>query len=94
MSTELAGKVAVVTGTAHGIGSAIAAALRADGADVYGADLHGSGEETVDLTDSAAVTEFFAGSAASTSWSTTLAGYAVRSATRSRKCPTRTGTRS
>jgi len=63
--TELAGKVAVVTGTAHGIGSAIAAALRDDGADVHGADIHsadipGVGSEVVDLTDSAAVADFFA----------------------------------
>jgi 3-oxoacyl-[acyl-carrier protein] reductase len=66
MMTELAGKVAVVTGTAHGIGSAIAAALRDDGADVHGADIHsadipGVGSVVVDLTDSAAVAGFFAG---------------------------------
>jgi 3-oxoacyl-[acyl-carrier protein] reductase len=65
MSTELAGKVAVVTGTAHGIGSAIAAALRDDGADVHGADvevadIHGTDQEKVDLTDAAAVADFFA----------------------------------
>jgi len=65
MTTELAGKVAVVTGTAHGIGSAIAAALCGDGADVHGADIHsadipGVGSEVVDLTDSAAVADFFA----------------------------------
>jgi 3-oxoacyl-[acyl-carrier protein] reductase len=35
MTTQLAGKVAVVTGTAHGIGAAIASALRDDGADVH-----------------------------------------------------------
>jgi 3-oxoacyl-[acyl-carrier protein] reductase len=65
MSSELAGKVAVVTGTAHGIGSAIVAALRSDGADVHGADIHsgdipGVGSDVVDLTDSAAVAGFFA----------------------------------
>jgi 3-oxoacyl-[acyl-carrier protein] reductase len=69
MMSELAGKVAVVTGTAHGIGNAIAAALRSGGADVHGADIHGAdvpwdgpaGEtDAVDLTDSAAVADFFA----------------------------------
>jgi 3-oxoacyl-[acyl-carrier protein] reductase len=50
----LAGKKAVVTGTAHGIGAAIAQALRDDGADVHGVD-----KDTADLTDSAAVREFF-----------------------------------
>jgi 3-oxoacyl-[acyl-carrier protein] reductase len=49
-------RVAVVTGTAHGIGSAIAATLAADGAVVHGID-----KDTVDVTDSAAVAEFFAG---------------------------------
>ena len=64
--SELAGKVAVVTGTAHGIGSAIAAALRSAGADVHGADIRGAGKpgdgggtSVVDLTDSAAVADFF-----------------------------------
>jgi 3-oxoacyl-[acyl-carrier protein] reductase len=56
MTRELTGKTAVVTGTAHGIGAAIAEALRADGADVYGVD-----KDTVDLTDAAAVRQFFAG---------------------------------
>lgn len=56
MTRELAGKTAVVTGTAHGIGAAIAEALRADGADVYGVD-----KDTVDLTDAEAVRQFFAG---------------------------------
>ena len=68
--SELAGKVAVVTGTAHGIGNAIATALRSGGADVHGADIHGpdmqwdgpaGGTDAVDLTDSAAVADFFAG---------------------------------
>jgi 3-oxoacyl-[acyl-carrier protein] reductase len=49
-------RVAVVTGTAHGIGAAIAAALAEDGLTVHGVD-----KDVVDLTDSAAVTEFFAG---------------------------------
>lgn len=56
MTRELAGKTAVVTGTAHGIGAAIAEALRGDGAVVYGVD-----KDTVDLTDAAAVRQFFAG---------------------------------
>lgn len=53
MSTR--GRVAVVTGTAHGIGAAIAAALEADGARVHGID-----KDTVDVTDSSAVDAFFA----------------------------------
>ena len=52
----LAGKTAVVTGTAHGIGTAIAGALRGDGASVHGVD-----KEEVDLTDAGAVRDFFAG---------------------------------
>jgi 3-oxoacyl-[acyl-carrier protein] reductase len=59
MTTGLAGKTAVVTGTAHGIGAAIAEALRAEGATVHGAD-----KDTVDLTSPGAVGEFFAGIAA------------------------------
>ena len=52
----LTGKTAVVTGTAHGIGAAIAEALRDDGATVHGVD-----KDAVDLTKPAAVREFFAG---------------------------------
>jgi 3-oxoacyl-[acyl-carrier protein] reductase len=44
--TDLTGRVAIVTGTAHGIGSAIAAALAAAGATVHGVD-----RDTVDVTD-------------------------------------------
>jgi 3-oxoacyl-[acyl-carrier protein] reductase len=51
---ELAGKTAVVTGTAHGIGSAIAEALRAGGAEVHGVD-----KDRADLTKPAEVREFF-----------------------------------
>ena len=48
-------KIAVVTGTAHGIGAAIAAALEKDGNKVYGVD-----KDTVDVTDSSAANVFFA----------------------------------
>jgi 3-oxoacyl-[acyl-carrier protein] reductase len=51
---SLAGKTAVVTGTAHGIGGGIAESLRAAGAAVHGVD-----KDTADLTKSAAVREFF-----------------------------------
>jgi 3-oxoacyl-[acyl-carrier protein] reductase len=51
---SLAGKTAVVTGTAHGIGTAIARALAGDGATVHGVD-----KDTADLTDAGAVREFF-----------------------------------
>ncbi len=52
---DLTGKTAVVTGAAHGIGSAIAAAMTEGGADVYGVD-----KDLADLTDSTAVQNFFA----------------------------------
>ena len=52
----LGGKTAVVTGTAHGIGAAIAEALRGDGAVVYGVD-----RDAADLTSPGAVRQFFAG---------------------------------
>ncbi len=53
---RLAGKTAVVTGTAHGIGAAIAEALRGEGAAVHGVD-----KQTADLTRADAVRDFFAG---------------------------------
>ena len=56
MTASLAGKTAVVTGTAHGIGAAIAEALRGDGAAVHGVD-----KEIADLTRADAVREFFSG---------------------------------
>jgi 3-oxoacyl-[acyl-carrier protein] reductase len=43
---ELHGRTALVTGTAHGIGSAIAAALEQHGATVHGVD-----KDTIDVTD-------------------------------------------
>jgi 3-oxoacyl-[acyl-carrier protein] reductase len=49
--SELAGKTALVTGTAHGIGAAIAATLERMGATVHGVD-----KDTVDVTDPDAVT--------------------------------------
>jgi 3-oxoacyl-[acyl-carrier protein] reductase len=53
--TGLNGRIAVVTGTAHGIGATIAEALREDGASVTGID-----KKDVDVTDPAAVEDFFA----------------------------------
>lgn len=54
IGTGLPGRTAVVTGTAHGIGAAIAAALSDEGADVHGID-----KADVDLSDSAAVRAYF-----------------------------------
>jgi 3-oxoacyl-[acyl-carrier protein] reductase len=48
-------KVAIVTGTAQGIGRAIAEMLETEGAIVHGVD-----KDTVDITDSAAVNTFVA----------------------------------
>ncbi|HEX9520283.1 MAG TPA: SDR family NAD(P)-dependent oxidoreductase [Streptosporangiaceae bacterium] len=56
MTKRLTGRTAVVTGTAHGIGAGIAAALQDNGAVVHGVD-----KDTVDLTSVTAVREFFAG---------------------------------
>jgi 3-oxoacyl-[acyl-carrier protein] reductase len=50
--TDLSGRVAIVTGTAHGIGSGIAAALEAHGAAVRGVD-----RDTVDVSDARQVGE-------------------------------------
>lgn len=54
IGSGLTGRVAVVTGTAHGIGAAIAAALSDEGAQVHGID-----RAEVDVSDSAAVKAFF-----------------------------------
>jgi 3-oxoacyl-[acyl-carrier protein] reductase len=51
---DLKGRSALVTGTAQGIGQAIAAALQAAGATVHGAD-----RDTADLSDPAQVTALF-----------------------------------
>jgi 3-oxoacyl-[acyl-carrier protein] reductase len=48
--TDLTGRVALVTGTAHGIGAGIAAALEAHGAEVHAHD-----RDSVDVSDSARV---------------------------------------
>ncbi len=53
--TDLSGRVAIVTGTAHGIGSGIAAALAANGATVHGVD-----RDTVDVSDAAQVADLVA----------------------------------
>ena len=55
MTRDLTDLTAVVTGTAHGIGTAIADALSADGATVHRVD-----KDTADLTDAAAVRDLFA----------------------------------
>jgi 3-oxoacyl-[acyl-carrier protein] reductase len=55
VSSDLAGRVAVVTGTGHGIGAAIARVLGEHGATVHGCD-----KDTVDVTDSEQVDAFIA----------------------------------
>jgi 3-oxoacyl-[acyl-carrier protein] reductase len=47
---DLSGRTALVTGAAHGIGTAITAAL-----DAHGATVHGVDKDTVDVTDPQAV---------------------------------------
>ena len=57
--SDLAGRTAVVTGTAHGIGAAIEQALAGQGATVHGVD-----KDLADLTSPDAVREFFAAAGA------------------------------
>ena len=57
--SDLAGRTAVVTGTAHGIGAAIGRALAGQGATVHGVD-----KDVADLTSPDAVREFFAAAGA------------------------------
>jgi 3-oxoacyl-[acyl-carrier protein] reductase len=54
IGVDLSGRTAVVTGTAHGIGACIAAALAAAGAEVHGCD-----RDAVDVADAAQVAAFF-----------------------------------
>ncbi|SFT53401.1 SDR family NAD(P)-dependent oxidoreductase [Mesorhizobium sp. YR577] len=73
MTERLAGKIALVTGAAQGIGKAIAARLAADGATVIVSDINGEGAKTVaagiggkakavaaDVSDPASVKALFA----------------------------------
>lgn len=61
MSEDLAGRVALVTGGASGIGAATVALLRHRGATVIAADLRGSDEvEALDVTDEDAVDDLVA----------------------------------
>ena len=66
---RLAGKTAVVTAAAQGIGRAVAERLRDEGADVHASDLNGDGLATLegtraavlDATDATAVDAYFSG---------------------------------
>jgi NAD(P)-dependent dehydrogenase (short-subunit alcohol dehydrogenase family) len=54
MSGRLAGKVAVVTGAARGIGRASAVAMAREGADIAGIDVAGPVSESLDVTPATA----------------------------------------
>lgn len=58
MVDRLAGKLAVVTGAANGIGQGIASLFRAEGAQVIGLDLAGA-DHDIDLLDEGAVEALF-----------------------------------
>ena len=61
---SLAGKRALVTGAASGIGAACAAALTQEGAEVMGADLNAQGDTIkVDVSDASSVAALFEGAA-------------------------------
>lgn len=57
--TSLAGQVAIVTGGAGGIGSAICERLRATGAEVIAADIAESADRHLDVTSRESVDELF-----------------------------------
>lgn len=63
-SDRLIGRKAIVTGAASGIGAATAARLRADGAQVFTADLQGEVDFTADLTAPEANARLVAGAVA------------------------------
>jgi NAD(P)-dependent dehydrogenase (short-subunit alcohol dehydrogenase family) len=64
VSGRLAGKVALISGTARGQGEVAAARFAAEGATVVGGDILGAGGECLDVTDEASVAAWVAGAAA------------------------------
>ncbi len=59
MALDFSGKIAVVTGGAHGIGQAAAAALRAGGARVWVFDIDRAADVVVDVTDRESIDHAF-----------------------------------